>query len=46
MNEIVRTYLVGLELYLPPQESLALIRKLTGLRKDMPFFIQPFTGHA
>ncbi|MBI5197997.1 MAG: hypothetical protein HZA19_05240 [Nitrospirae bacterium] len=46
MNEIVRTFMVGLEMYLPHRESLALIQKVAGTYKGVPFYIQPFTGNA
>ncbi|MBI5194121.1 MAG: hypothetical protein HZA08_11880 [Nitrospirae bacterium] len=46
MNEIVRTYLISLEMHLPPQETLALIRKMVGSHRELPVFIQPYTGTA
>jgi hypothetical protein len=46
MNEIVRTYIMGLEMHLPHRESLALIQKVAGTYRGVPFFIQPFTGNA
>lgn len=46
MNEIVRTYILSLEMHLPPQETMALIRKVGGVYHGLPFFIQPFTGNA
>jgi hypothetical protein len=46
MNEIVRTFIVGLEMHLPHKESLALIQKVAGTYQGVPFFIQPYTGHA
>lgn len=46
MNEIVRTYILSLEMHLPPQETMALIRKIVGTYRGLPFYIQPFTGNA
>ena len=46
MNEIVRTYLMSLEMHLPHGEGLALIQRVAGTHKEIPFFIQPFTGNA
>jgi len=46
MNEIVRTYILSLEMHLPPKETMALIRKIAGTYKGLPFYIQPYTGNA
>jgi len=46
MNEIVRTYILSLEMRLPPQDTMALIRKIVGTYRGLPFYIQPFTGNA
>ncbi len=46
MNEIARAYIVSLGLYLPPKETMNLIKKMVGLYHGFPFYIQPFTGNA
>jgi hypothetical protein len=46
MNEIVKTYILSLEMHLPPQDTMAIIRKIVGTYNGMPFYIQPFTGNA
>jgi hypothetical protein len=46
MNEILRTYMLSIEMRLPPQETMALIRKVVGTYTGLPFYIQPFTGSA
>ena len=46
MNEIVKTYILSLEMHLPTQDTLALIKKIVGTYKEVPFYIQPFSGNA
>ncbi|MBI5755532.1 MAG: hypothetical protein HZA12_01285 [Nitrospirae bacterium] len=46
MNEIVRTYIISLEMHLPTQDTMSLIRKIAGTYRGLPFYIQPFTGNA
>ncbi|MEK6560420.1 MAG: hypothetical protein AABZ07_01685 [Nitrospirota bacterium] len=46
MNEIVKTYILSLEMHLPTQDTLAIIKKIVGTYKEVPFYIQPFSGHA
>ncbi len=46
MNEIVRTYILTLEMHLPTQDTLAIIKKIVGTYKEVPFYIQPFSGNA
>lgn len=46
MNEIIRTYIVSVEMHLPTQDTLAIIKRLVGVNKDVPFYIQPFSGNA
>lgn len=46
MNEIARAYILSIGMYLPPQETMALIRKIVGLYQGLPFYIQPYTGNA
>lgn len=46
MNEIVRTYIISLEMHLPPNETMVIIRKMLGAQIGLPFYIQPFSGTA
>lgn len=46
MNEIIRTYIISLEMHLPTQDTMSLIHKIAGTYSGLPFYIQPFTGNA
>jgi len=46
MNEIIRTYILSVEMHLPTQDTLAIIKKIVGAYKEVPFYIQPFSGNA
>ena len=46
MNEIVKTYILSLEMHLPTQDTLAIIKKIVGTYKEVQFYIQPFSGNA
>ncbi len=46
MNEIIRTYILSVEMHLPTNDTLAIIKKIVGAYKEVPFYIQPFSGNA